>query len=491
MSKHQSTPLESNQRTTLTTFFNTNSDPPPKADNRRTIEQTTSPEASSPILGFETPPSPSPKAGGAGQVDWAVYTGRYPYVFDAAMLGFGIGHREDSAYQFTPDEVNLPVHFLDNDYADPDLDRFVDRVHTYEPEIAVLGDLYKKSELDAHLEAAAEIRDTHPDIELILVPKCESVLEAIPKSFILGFPSGTSPIQGIDIASYNKWRTLGATHGLHILGGTPTQVIDHIQSLTQPTVDGSPPANIRGLDWNGYQKFAENYGDYADATGGWHDNLREAYLPSRDLIRYSLLNAKHFWVSHGVWPTLTTLPDRSTLHDALYSGHAPTNAHRDLEAMAHTPRPPIDQQHSRLCRTDETQTEIIEPVSPSAAFVNATTWTPEGNLSTPTTFDIPAAFGIDRCCAGCGGDLFTPSAHDSTSVTIVSYEQSTETAEHYSSVPIDGPESISLPRTYPALYAYCSDICQQRTEYHNPNQILPNGSRESGVTIARLTSSSA
>jgi len=146
-----------------------------------------------------------------------VFTGRYPYVFDAARLGFGIGHREDSSYQWIPEEVLLPVHFLDNEYLDADLNRFVNRVFEYEPEIAVVGDIYDRDSLREHIDAANEIWGSYPDTNIIIVPKCEGILPDIPDQFVLGYPNGSSSIQATDIATYDEWRSV--ENGIHILGG--------------------------------------------------------------------------------------------------------------------------------------------------------------------------------------------------------------------------------------------------------------------------------
>ncbi|OIB56585.1 hypothetical protein BBD46_17295 [Natrialba sp. SSL1] len=261
-------------------------------------------------------------------------------MFDAARLGFGIGHREDSSYQWTPAEVDLPIHFLDNDYEDADLDRFVDRVFELEPEIAVIGDITDPDTLDEHIDAAEEVWGSFPEMNLILVPKCRRILGEIPERFVLGYPNGNSPIQATDIASHREWREL--PHDLHILGGTPLSTLEHITELTKTYITETPPANIVGLDWNGYQKYAEDYGDYLSTGGGWEQNLRDEYIPKRDLIRYSLLNAKHFWarivsdrlteialVEHlGDWRSLVLVLDFSVTHQK-YIGEAMVTGFRE------------------------------------------------------------------------------------------------------------------------------------------------------------------
>ncbi len=60
-----------------------------------------------------------------------------------------VGFREDGSFQADDyPNVDLPCGFLDNDFRDPDLDRFVDRVHRLDPDIAVVGDAYTAGDSD-------------------------------------------------------------------------------------------------------------------------------------------------------------------------------------------------------------------------------------------------------------------------------------------------------------------------------------------------------
>jgi len=457
-----------------------------------------------PLLGFESPPDAPAVAdeiAAARNADWVVFTGRYPYVFDAVRLGFGIGHREDSSYQWTPDEVDLPVHFLDNDYRDADLDRFIRRVFEYEPEIAVLGDLYDADDLDDHLIAAAEIWDSYPDMELILVPKTEEVLSEIPSDFVLGFPNGTSDVQALDIASHKEWRSL--PHRLHILGGTPLSTYEHIVELTRNYITDTPVADIAGVDWNGYQRYAENHGDYADAEGGWHRNLREQYVPKRDLIRYSLLNAKHYWASVGVWPNTSPedLPTRSELLGANQGRPVDITISSDERELVLSPPPSSERRTQPIYRTDDTQTEIIEPLSPAASVFSNLSWEPDGALSSGASYSTPQAHFTEPTCFGCGAHIFAEpdrctgarnGESDATTLQLVSYEhQRQEDVNDYESVASDGPNALESDTTFPAIHCFCSDVCRERAEYESPHLLLrTNHSAETewpnGETITKL-----
>jgi hypothetical protein len=46
---------------------------------------------------------------------------------------------------------------LDNDFRNPDLDRFVDRFFKHEPQVGVIGDVYEPDDVDTHVAAAREI----------------------------------------------------------------------------------------------------------------------------------------------------------------------------------------------------------------------------------------------------------------------------------------------------------------------------------------------
>jgi hypothetical protein len=470
-----------------------------------TTDAETSPDI--PLLGFESTPDAATvtdEIAEARKADWVVYTGRYPHIFDAVRLGFGIGHREDSSYQWTPDEVDLPTHFLDNDYRDADLDRFIQRVFEYEPEIAVLGDIYNADDLDDHLLAAAEIWDSYPEMELILVPKTEDVLQEIPSDFILGFPNGTSDIQALDIATHKEWRSL--PHRLHILGGTPLSAYEHIVELTRNHITDTPVADIAGVDWNGYQRYAENHGDYAAADGGWHRNLREQYIPKRDLIRYSLLNAKHYWVSMGVWPGMSPkdLPTRTELLTANQGGPVDIRLSTDQRELVLSP-PPSTERHSQpIYRTDDTQTEIIEPLSPLASVFSDLSWEPDGALSNEAAYSTPNAHYTEPTCFGCGAHILAEpercsgakhNGRNTATLQLVSYEhQRRDTTNDYESVANNGPSTLDSDTPFPAIHCFCSDACRERAEYQSPHLLLrvdhntdakwPNGTVITELTVA-------
>jgi hypothetical protein len=452
-----------------------------------------------PKIGFENPEQHAvgPEIREQREVDWVVYTGRYPHVLDAVRLGFGIGHREDMSYQWSPSEIGLPVHFLDNDYRNADLDRFVDRVFEVEPEIAVLGDLYEQDALVTHLGAANEIWGSYPDMELILAPKCEAVFDKIPSEFVLGYPNGASDIQAPDVVPRREWRT--TDHRLHILGGSPLETLEEITKLTTDWVTGEPPAAIAGVDYNGYKQFAEQWGDYASAYGGWEQNLRDAYLPKRDLLLYSLLNAKHFWVANGVWPN-TRVPDLPSRDELLAVQQADIrlgDLTDDEKVVAETPPITSRRTENPLFRTDETIAEIIEPVSPINQLFSRSSWNPAGVLSQSADLNLPKRQTFESVCPGCGAHVFAGQSRHQESgdkgngeAVLVSYEGvGVDEQNHADSIGTADIDRLRMDRQFSSTYLFCSENCRERTEGRSGRLLKrddANGVFADGDEIARL-----
>jgi hypothetical protein len=475
---------------------------PTGTQNGQSDRQTTVPK-----LGFEdTDKGPSTTPSGpfdAINLDYVLWTGRYPYAFDAARLGYGIGHREDSSYQWTPDGVDLSTQFLDNHFQNPDLDRFVDEVFETEPDVAVIGDVEDEASLDAHLNASEEVWNSYPKMQLILVPKCRPALEDIPEKFILGYPNGKSEIKAADVAPPETWRG----RDLHILGGTPLQTWEQIEALTRPSITGDDPANIVGIDSNVCLERALNRGIYRKATGGEARHLRADYTNKRALVLYSLLNIKHFWVERGVWPTAPDptrdpLPNRDRLLDALgvrsssatpthhYSPQRPAREDelgiKDLETLATSPklyRPPTE---TPSIRTDETQAAVKEPCIPTP-FNSTRNYEPDGCLrSTSASFRPEYNLHAEPICLTCGGDLFDPyTCHGYTrsangpgesimTAEVVSYDhEHTNETNHYGSVAKDAASSCTQ-ETPGKVITFCSSGCRRRGEARLPD-LAPEG----------------
>ena len=219
---------------------------------------------------------------------------RHPFATDAYELGFAPGIREDYTYQCDDvPNVELPVVILDNDFRDPDLERYYDRFDRYDPSIAILGDAYTPRDAGLLNDYAGELSETHPYKEFVVVPKCSEALSLLNEEVVLGYAMGYSDIQAQDVADLREWRD----RKVHLLGASPHAQYEVIEALTQPTLTGDPPADIIGLDWNGVQKVAY-HGEYW-TPDGWQ---AADHLSIRETVRTSLQEIKLFWQDRSVWP---------------------------------------------------------------------------------------------------------------------------------------------------------------------------------------------
>lgn len=296
------------------------------------------------------------------------FTHRVPFVIDAYQIGFAPGLSEEYDYQDTAfTNVNVPVVFLDNDFRDPDVERWLGVFEHYEPKIGVLGDAYTREEAREYVAVAHQIRDAHPAAEPIIVPKCDC-FDLIPDEIVLGYAEGAKNGDGKsathphDFSDDTDWRG----RRVHILGGTPTRQYQAIERLTTPGLQGLPPADIIGLDYNGYVHMTQQAGKYW-TRDGWQNPreergtrfcrdhwISEGYLhpsPDRGPHEYTvrektligLHEAKRFFIAKGLWPETTPRevfgpavlePDTPTLVDDTPLAYTPT----ELEAGVARPQ---------------------------------------------------------------------------------------------------------------------------------------------------------
>ena len=206
----------------------------------------------------------------ARQADHIAFLHRAPFTLDGYKPGFLLGFREDCGYQQTQyQNLNIPVSMLDNDFRNPNLDRFVDRFFEHEPQVGVIGDVDEIDDVDAHVAAAREIQASYPEADLIVVPKSRAVIDAISEDLVLGYSRGYA---------------------------------DRLAHEFSDSAD--PPADIVGVDWNGLHRGAQ-FGEFWTADG-WDDSGRDAdYVTVRKTVRHSLARVREFWRAHGIWPETT------------------------------------------------------------------------------------------------------------------------------------------------------------------------------------------
>jgi len=230
----------------------------------------------------------------AQRADIVGFLHREPFVIDAYTLGFTVGVREDYSYQSSLRNVDVPVEMLDNDFRNPDLDRYIERFEAYEPSIGVLGDAYDAEEAREYNRAARELSSKFPGTEVIVVPKCRDAIDVIDQDIVLGYPMGYSDTTAEEYTNIVDWRG----RRVHLLGASPPKQYAVIEELTQPRVTGEAPADIVGVDWNGIHlaalkgQYFTPYG-YGDAD---HLSIRETVHESLEWIR-------RYWKSVDVWPT--------------------------------------------------------------------------------------------------------------------------------------------------------------------------------------------
>lgn len=233
----------------------------------------------------------------ARRTKYVAFLHRHPFATDAYEAGFLPGVREDYTLQTDGlTNVDCPVLMVDNDFRNPDLDRYVERIRRLSrpPWVCVLGDAETPEQAQTYTEFARSLADEFPRTEYVIVPKCPEAFEIIDDQFVLGYAMGYSDIQAHDISEIGDWRG----RRVHLLGASPPKQWAVIQRLTQPTLTGDPPADIIGMDWNGPQRVAY-FGEYW-STDGWQS---ANHLSIRETVRHSLREIKRFWKERGVWPT--------------------------------------------------------------------------------------------------------------------------------------------------------------------------------------------
>lgn len=222
------------------------------------------------------------------------FTGRHPFTTTAFRIGFVPGVRED--YGFQDEEipnVDVPVEFQDNYFENPDLDRYLETFEQNDPAVAIIGDAYSAEEAEILNDVVSELKEEYPYKELIAVPKCREAFEIFSDDVTLGYPLGFSDLDPDDYSNLSDWRG----RRTHILGGAPDKQYEAIQKLTGPVLNGAPPADIAGVDWNGVHKVAY-LGEYW-SSNGWQS---ADHLSIRETVRESLEEIKSFWEDRDLWP---------------------------------------------------------------------------------------------------------------------------------------------------------------------------------------------
>lgn len=252
----------------------------------------------------QTPSSPEE----AARLDYVGFLHRSPFARDAWDLGFATGRREDYALREFHDGFDIPVCILDNEFRNPDLDRYLDRLTSCNPvpDLAILGDVATASAARDHAAVARDLRD-RLGTEPVLVPKSAAALDALDEDLIAGYPIGYSDVVARDYSAPADW----AGRRVHILGGTPPRAWRAIQDLSGldrqtslTTFDGGTDerATVVGHDYNGLHGIAFRGEHWHRESPHWRPADR---LTIRETVRRGLAEIRRFWQERGVWPAAT------------------------------------------------------------------------------------------------------------------------------------------------------------------------------------------
>lgn len=95
---------------------------------------------------------------------------------------------------------------LDNDFRNPDLERYVERFHDVEPRVGVIGDADTVEEAREYVRTAHDLQARYPNAEIVIAPKCREAINAIPDDIILGYARGSSDRLAHEFSEPVDWR---------------------------------------------------------------------------------------------------------------------------------------------------------------------------------------------------------------------------------------------------------------------------------------------
>ena len=149
----------------------------------------------------------APDIAAARQAEYIAFLHRVPFVLDAVRLGYLTGIRENySSRDHLYHDLDVPVGMLDNDFRNPDLERYVERFREHEPRVGVIGDAYTAGEAREYVEAARKLQASYHDTEIVITPKCREAIDAIPTDIVLGYARGSSDLLAHEFADPTDWR---------------------------------------------------------------------------------------------------------------------------------------------------------------------------------------------------------------------------------------------------------------------------------------------
>lgn len=128
--------------------------------------------------------------------------------------------------------------------------------------------------------------------------KDRAIVEYLDEDIVLGLPNGSSEIT-VDDLGYSPFRG----RDVHVMGGAPDTQYDAIDKLTCNTLADLEPANVVGVDWNGYWGPMVHYGEYW-TRDGYQDGTG---MTLREMMAETAAEIRRYWDAHDLFPE--TMPE--------------------------------------------------------------------------------------------------------------------------------------------------------------------------------------
>lgn len=179
-----------------------------------------------------------------------IFSHRYPFTFIASELGYEVGTKvtevdTNSVHKLV--DAGYEIHFIDNNFENPNFERIERVVSEYRPSYVVCPDIYHEDSLERVVSFGKGMIDEYGATPMI-VPKTKFDLDKIPDGWVIGFsvPSGYGETD-VSIEHF-------AGRDVHLLGGSHRNQI----AYANKAVDVG--ANIVSVDGNAFARAA-SYGN--------------------------------------------------------------------------------------------------------------------------------------------------------------------------------------------------------------------------------------
>lgn len=171
-------------------------------------------------------------------------------------------------------ELNSFIEFTDQDWKNPNKNRYINFVAKIKPRISTVLDLERPEQFNEVIEWAEEIAP-HVQESIVIIPKYDDVISAIPmsiggKEIRLGYSIQTN-FGGTNVV-LSEFRK--AKHKIHLLGGSPSKQVVRAKLMNVASVDcntmilaATKCQILTGLDkpkWVHYKDYF-NIGELPDA----------------------------------------------------------------------------------------------------------------------------------------------------------------------------------------------------------------------------------